>query len=268
MEPPASFDAEAQREEKVKVLKAVRPIREDEVALNTVRAQYRGYLDEPGIDANSQTETYAAIRFYIDNWRWQGVPFYLRSGKRLAAKASEISIQFRRPPHLMFPLPAGREIEPNTLTLCLQPDEGIHLRSQAKVPDTVADMHTVSLAFHYRDAFGANPIPEAYERLLLDALNGDASLFTRGDRAELAWRLLDPVLAAWQAGKASLASYESGTWGPAEADELLARDGRAWLHGCAHERYMMRRHPRRRSASTLISIRRPTQSTCSHSAFA
>ncbi len=234
MEPPASFDAEAQREEKVKVLKAIRPIREDEVALNTVRAQYRGYLDEPGIDPASQTETYAAIRFYIDNWRWQGVPFYLRSGKRLAAKASEITIQFKQPPHLMFPLPAGAEIAPNVLTLCLQPDEGIHLRTQAKVPDTVADLHTVNLAFHYRDTFEASPIPEAYERLLLDALQGDASLFTRGDRAELAWRLLDPILAVWQAGKAPLASYEPGSWGPAEADELLARDGRAWLHGCAH----------------------------------
>ncbi|MGC8782078.1 MAG: glucose-6-phosphate dehydrogenase [Anaerolineae bacterium] len=234
MEAPASFDAEAQREEKVKVLKAVRPIRADEVARNAVRAQYRGYRDEPGVAPDSQTETYAAIRFHIDNWRWQGVPFYLRSGKRLATKASEITIQFKRPPHLMFPLPAGAEIAPNLLTLCLQPDEGIHLRTQAKVPDTVADMHTVSLAFHYRDSFEANPIPEAYERLLLDALHGDASLFTRGDRAELAWRLLDPILAAWQAGKAPLATYEPGSWGPAEADELLARDGRAWLHGCAH----------------------------------
>jgi len=234
MEAPASFDAEAQREEKVKVLKAVRPIRADEVAHNTVRAQYRGYRDESGVAPDSQTETYAALRFYIDNWRWQGVPFYLRSGKRLAEKASEITIQFKRPPHLMFPLPADKAIAPNTLTLCLQPDEGIHLRSQAKVPDTVADMHTVSLAFHYCDSFGANPIPEAYERLILDALHGDASLFTRGDRAELAWRLLDPILAAWQAGKAPLATYEPGSWGPAEADELLARDGRAWLHGCAH----------------------------------
>jgi len=234
MEAPASFDAEAQREEKVKALKAVRPIRADEVAHNTVRAQYRGYRGEPGVAPDSQTETYAALRFTIDNWRWQGVPFYLRSGKRLAAKASEITIQFKRPPHLMFPLAADKELAPNVLTLCLQPDEGIHLRSQAKVPDTVADMHTVSLAFHYRDTFGANPIPEAYERLILDALHGDAALFTRGDRAELAWRLLDPILAAWQAGKAPLASYEPGSWGPAEADELLARDGRAWLHGCAY----------------------------------
>lgn len=234
MEAPASFDAEALREEKVKVLKAVRPIREEEVAANTVRAHYGGYRDEPGVALDSQTETYAAIRFFIDNWRWQGVPFYLRSGKRLAAKASEITIQFKQPPHLMFPLPADAEIPANTLTLCLQPDEGIHLRSQAKVPDTVADMHTVDLAFHYRDAFDANPIPEAYERLILDALHGDASLFTRGDRAELAWRLLDPILATWQANKAPLAGYEPGSWGPAASDELLARDGRAWLHGCAH----------------------------------
>ncbi len=134
----------------------------------------------------------------------------------------------------MFPLAAAAEIAPNVLTLCLQPDEGIHLRSQAKVPDTVADMHTVNLAFHYRDSFQANPISEAYERLLLDALHGDASLFTRGDRAELAWRLLDPIPAAWQASKAPLATYEPGSWRPVEADELLERDGRAWLHGCAH----------------------------------
>ncbi len=234
MEPPASFDAEALREEKVKVLKAVRPIRSEEAAESTVRAQYQGYRTEKGVAPDSQTETYAAIRFAIDNWRWQGVPFYLRSGKRLASKASEITIQFKRPPHLMFPLAAEQSIEPNLLTLCLQPDEGIHLRSQAKVPDTVAAMHTVNLAFHYRDTFGTNPIPEAYERLLLDALHGDASLFTRGDRAELAWRLLDPILAAWQTDDAPLATYDPGSWGPAEADDLLGRDGRAWQHGCTH----------------------------------
>jgi len=190
MEPPASFDAEALREEKVKVLKAVRPIPQQEVAANSVRAQYRGYREEAGVAPDSQTETYAAVRFHIDNWRWQGVPFYLRSGKRLATKASEITIQFKRPPHLMFPLTAGEVIEPNVFTLCLQPDEGIHLRSQAKVPDTVAEMHTVNLAFHYRDSFGDNPLPEAYERLLLDALHGDASLFTRGDQARrtICWR--------------------------------------------------------------------------------
>ncbi len=217
------------------MLKAVRPIRAEEVAENTVRAQYRGYRDDPDVAPDSQTETYAAIRLYIDNWRWQGVPFYLRSGKSMTSKASEITIQFKRPPHLMFPLAAGQAIEPNLLTLCLQPDEGIHLRSQAKVPDTVADMHTVSLAFHYRDSFGANPIPEAYERLILDALHGDASLFTRGDRAELAWLLLDPILAAWQAGNAPLAVYKQGSWGPTAADELLARDSRAWQHGCTHD---------------------------------
>ncbi len=234
MEAPSSADAEALREEKVKALKSVRPIRMDEVAQNTVRAQYRGYRDEPGVDASSQTETYAAIRFYIDNWRWQGVPFYLRSGKRLAEKASEITIQFKRPPHLMFPLARDQQIEPNSLTLCLQPDEGIHLRSQAKVPDTVASLHNVNLSFHYRDSFGANPIPEAYERLILDTLLGDPSLFTRGDRAELAWRLLDPILAAWQADK-TLATYEPGSWGPSQADDLLRRDGRQWFHGCAHK---------------------------------
>lgn len=233
MEPPASFEADAVRDEKVKVLKAVRPIPADEAANHTVRAQYRGYRDEPGVAPNSQTETYAAIRLYIDNWRWQGVPFYLRSGKRLAAKTTEIVIQFKCPPHVMFPLPSDHAITPNILALCLQPDEGIHLRTQAKVPDTVAEMRSVDLEFHYRDSFGAGAIPEAYERLLLDALHGDLSLFTRSDRAELAWQLLDPIIGAWhQSGGPPLAVYEPGSWGPVEAAEFLARDGRAWLLGC------------------------------------
>lgn len=234
MEPPISFDAEAQREEKVKVLKAIRPMQADQVAENSVRAQYHGYREETGVAPDSQTETFAAVRFFIDNWRWQGVPFYLRSGKRLATKASEITIQFKRPPHLLFPLPIGMEMPPNLLTLCLQPDEGVHLRSQAKVPDTVADLHTVSLEYHYRDAFPSHHLSEAYERLILDALNGDPSLFTRADRAELAWRLLDPILHCWEAVDTPPATYNPGSWGPQAADELLARDGRAWIHGCAH----------------------------------
>jgi glucose-6-phosphate 1-dehydrogenase len=234
MEPPSSFDADALRDENIKLLKAVRPIPVDQVGRQAVRGQYRGYRDEEGVAPHSQTETYAALRLYIDNWRWQDVPFYLRSGKRLAAKATEIIIQFRRPPHVMFPLPPGQGIAPNILTLCLQPDEGIHLRTQAKVPDTVADMSPVDLEFHYRDYFGAGALPEAYERLLLDALHGDAALFTRADRAELAWKLMDPIIAAWrQPAAPPLAIYEPGSWGPVEADEFLARDSRAWLLGCS-----------------------------------
>ncbi|MBI4789791.1 MAG: glucose-6-phosphate dehydrogenase [Chloroflexi bacterium] len=233
MEPPASFDADASREQKVQVLKAIRPIAMDQVEHHTMRGQYRGYREEAGVARDSQTETYAALRLFIDNWRWQDVPFYLRSGKRMAEKSSEVIIQFKQPPHLMFPNPRERELEPNRLALCLQPDEGIHLRTQAKVPDTVADLRSVDLEFHYRDSFGADAIPEAYERLLLDALNGDASLFTRGDRAEIAWSLLDPIIAAWHSPDAPLlATYEPGSWGPLDADEFIARDGRMWLRGC------------------------------------
>lgn len=237
MEPPASFSADALRNEKVKVLSAVRPIAANEVASHTIRGQYRGYREEPGIASDSQTATYAAIRLLVDNWRWKGVPFYLRSGKLLAEKTTEILIQFKQPPHLMFPLPPESEIPANMLALCLQPDEGIHLRFEAKVPDTTAEMRGVDMEFHYRDSFGPSAIPEAYERLLLDALNGDASLFTRSDQIELGWGLMDPIIAGWHAPDApSLSVYEPGSWGPAEAEAFLQRDGRGWLRGCKEHR--------------------------------
>lgn len=237
MEPPASFDADALREKKVEVLKAIRPMAMDQVKHHTVRGQYRGYCEEEGVAPDSQTETYAAVRLFIDNWRWQGVPFYLRSGKRMAEKTTEIVIQFKQPPQI-FPSSRDRELEPNRLALCLQPDEGIHLQTLAKVPDTIAEMRTVDLEFHYRDSFGADAIPEAYERLLLDALNGDASLFTRGDRAEIAWGLLDPIIAAWHSPdyQVPLAIYEPGSWGPLDAAEFIARDGRMWLRGCGQHK--------------------------------
>jgi glucose-6-phosphate 1-dehydrogenase len=237
MEPPASFHADAIRNEKVKVFSAMQPVRPEDVARETVRAQYRGYGEAEGVAADSQTPTYAALRLWINNWRWQGVPFYLRSGKALATKASEITIEFRSPPHVMFPLPAGATIRKNILALCIQPDEGIHLRFEAKVPDTVAEMRSVDMEFHYRHGFREIEIPEAYERLLLDALQGDAALFTRSDGIELSWKLIDPIIEGWQTSQAPpLGSYEKGTWGPAEADALLSRDGRKWLHGCGgHE---------------------------------
>src|SRR5439155_12216979 len=178
MEPPASFNSNAIRNERAKVLSAVRPIEKDCMKLYTVRGQYNGYRQEEGIKPDSQTPTYAAVRFNIDNWRWQDVPFYLRSGKCLKEKRTEVVIQFQCPPHLMFP--AQRDslhMTPNMLALCLQPDEGIHLRFEAKVPDTPADMRSVDMDFSYQEAFGARSIPEAYERLLLDAINGDAALF-------------------------------------------------------------------------------------------
>jgi glucose-6-phosphate 1-dehydrogenase len=228
MEPPASFDASALRNEKVKVLSAIQPIAGDEALRNSVHAQYRGYLNEQDVKPDSTTPTYAALRLSIDNWRWQGVPFYLRSGKCLPEKLSQITIEFKEPPHIMFPLPPNGKITPNMLVLYLQPDEGVHLRFEAKVPDTVAEMRSVDMEFHYTDSFGPTAIPESYERLLLDALQGDASLFTRADEVEMAWSLIDPISAAWESQKQPSPSYEPGTWGPAEADALLARDGRAW----------------------------------------
>jgi glucose-6-phosphate 1-dehydrogenase len=185
------------------------------------------------VAAGSQTPTYAALRFWIDNWRWQGVPFFLRSGKALAEKTSTITIEFRCPPHVMFPLPPGASIRRNLLALCIQPDEGIHLRVEAKVPDTVAEMRSVDMEFHYRDGFREIGIPEAYERLLLDALQGDASLFTRSDGIELSWKLIDPIIHGWEGRNAPpLGIYERGSWGPKEADELVNREGRTWLQGC------------------------------------
>ncbi|PWB70092.1 MAG: glucose-6-phosphate dehydrogenase [Anaerolineales bacterium] len=227
MEPPASFDASALRNEKVKVLSSIRPLKEEEVARRTVRAQYEGYREEDGVHPESTTPTYAAVKLQIDNWRWQGVPFYLRSGKRLKEKLTQITIEFKEPPHLLFPTATGR-LTPNMLVLFLQPDEGVHWRFEAKVPDTIADMRSVDMEFHYADSFGKTAIPEAYERLLLDTITGDASLFTRADEVETAWGLIDPIIETWEAKKQPIASYESGSWGPKEADEMLARDGRKW----------------------------------------
>ena len=233
MEPPASFNAHDLREEKVKVLRAVRPIAPESIASAAVRGQYRGYQETPGVAPNSKTETYAALRLFIDNWRWQGVPFYLRSGKSLAEKATEIVIQFKSPPVTMFAEATGAQLRPSLLSFCLQPDEGFHQRFEVKVPDTAAERRSVEMKFHYQEAFGSSLIPEAYERLLLDALKGDASLYTRADRAELAWELLEPVLAAWEAPDGPpLHIYELGSWGPSAADELLAPDGRGWLRVC------------------------------------
>jgi len=233
MEPPASFDADALRNERVKVLNAIRPMQPSEVGRHTVLGQYDGYQDEQGVRSGSRTATYAAIRLFVDNWRWQGVPFYLRSGKRLPRKSSEIYIQFKSVPHVMFPLPPGQSIRPNAIALCLQPDEGIHLRFEAKVPDTVASMRSVDMDFHYADDFGPGALPEAYERLLLDALNGDASLFTRADSIELAWGLIDPIVQAWEAPQAAPPEiYPPGSWGPAASDAFLAADGRCWTLGC------------------------------------
>jgi glucose-6-phosphate 1-dehydrogenase len=227
MEPPALFEANALRDEKVKVLRAVRR------CTQAVRGQYLGYCAEDGVAPNSQTPTYAALCLNVDNWRWHGIPFYLRSGKHLADKTTEIAIEFKQVPHLFFPTSAQAQISPNLLSLCLQPGEGIHLRFEAKEPGAGMRTRPVDMDFHYAEDFGAATLPEAYERLLMDAMQGDASLFARADEIELAWRIVDPVLADWAApGAPPPALYEPGSWGPAEADELLGRKGHAWHLGC------------------------------------
>jgi glucose-6-phosphate 1-dehydrogenase len=238
MEPPSSFDADSIRDEKAKVLTAVRPLRDVRIAVDSVRGQYEGYRAEEGVDSASTTATYAALELHLDNWRWQGVPFYLRSGKSLREKVSEIVIQFRRPPHSMFPLPKGVSLENNYLAICVQPDEGMHLRFEAKVPDTQSELRPVDMEFHYAEDFEGIEIPEAYERLLLDAIQGDASLFDRSDTIELSWKIVDPVLSGWERPEAPpLEIYPRGSLGPGSADRLLSREGRSWLRGCGiHER--------------------------------
>jgi len=230
LEPPVAFEAGALRDEKAKVLGAVSQIND------TVRGQYREYRDEEGVDPHSDTPTYAALKLWVDNWRWRGVPFYLRSGKCLALRTTEIAIEFRCVPHLMFDIARREDITPDILSLCIQPNEGIQLRFQAKEPGAGMQTRPVRMEFHYAEHFGEGALPDAYERLLLDALKGDASLFARADEIELAWGLIDPVLAKW-AGEAapSLAFYESASWGPPEADQLLARDGRAWHQQCCND---------------------------------
>jgi len=229
MEPPATFDAKALRDEKVKVLRAVRPVD----VRDAVRAQYRGFCQTQGVVPNSQTPTYAALKLYVDNWRWQGVPFYMRSGKALAAKTTDIAIEFRKPPLQMFDLLVGQEYVPNSILMGIQPDEGIHLKFQAKVPGSGREGRPVDMAFHYSTSFGVDKLADAYEHLLLDVLEGDASLFTRSDEIELAWQLIDPVVAAWEAGRGpELASYEPGTVGPEVSDAFMRREGHVWCRGC------------------------------------
>lgn len=229
MEPPSIFNADAIRNEKVKVFQSVRPIALED----TVRAQYEDYKQADGVASDSQTPTFAALKVHVDNWRWRGVPFYLRSGKALKEKTSEIIIEFQSPPHMMFSQIGQGEFTPNILSICIQPDEGIHLRFEAKVPDSDQEMRSVDMEFHYRSSFNGTSLPEAYERLLLEAIQGDASLFTRSDGIESSWRVIDPVLEGWEhQNTPALVTYKRGDWGPAEADELLAHDGHSWRFGC------------------------------------
>jgi len=230
MEPPASLDADAIRNEKVKVLGTVRPI----VLKDTVRGQYEDYPLSIGVAPDTQTPTYAALKLYIDNWRWKGVPFYLRSGKAMPGKSSAIIIEFQPPPDVIFHLSQHQGFTPNYLSICIQPDEGIQLRFETKVPDTVAESKSVNMSHSYREAFPGIALPDAYERLLLDALKGDASLFARNDGIEAAWRLIDPIISGWAASSQEppLYRYKRNSWGPEVADQLLAKDGHKWRMSC------------------------------------
>jgi glucose-6-phosphate 1-dehydrogenase len=238
MEPPVGFSADAVRDEKIKLLRGVRPIAFDDVAQAAVRGQYgsgkidgkevAAYRQEPGVSRDSTTPTYGAIKFFIDTWRWEGVPFYLRSGKRLAKRVTEIAIQFKRPPMLMFKACAVEEMSPNVLVIRIQPDEGIALTFEVKPPGPDICVSPLNLDFRYDEAFGSSP-PEAYETLLEDCIEGDSTLFTRSDWVELAWALVDPVIHVWDRNRADdLAIYPAGSWGPKEADEFIQRDGRRW----------------------------------------
>ncbi len=238
MEPPVEFRAQDLRDEKVKVLRGIKPVPRGEVAANVVRGQYvagwvegekmPSYRDEPEVAPDSEAETFVALRLAIDSWRWAGVPFYVRTGKAMPTRVTEISVQFKRAPLALFAKAGTPTIEPNVLAVRIQPDEGILLRFGAKVPGQGLQIRTVNMDFRYGSSFAVDS-PDAYETLLLDAMIGDPSLFTRDDEVERAWEILDPILEAWDAGDGGpLHFYAAGTWGPPAADELIGRDGRAW----------------------------------------
>lgn len=237
LEPPVAFEADAVRDEKVKVLRSIRRLAPEVVSKHVVRARYLegsvggeivpGYLDEKDVDPRSSTETYVAMELSIDNWRWAGVPFYLRSGKRLAKRVTEISIHFRNVPHPLFRQAGIQNLNPNILSFQIQPDEGIGLKISSKPPGPQLRVQTVNMNFAYGSSFGEDA-PEAYERLLLDCMRGDATLFTRNDEIEQAWDVVGPILNSWVDPKLAipLYGYESGTWGPDEAEKLVEQENR------------------------------------------
>jgi glucose-6-phosphate 1-dehydrogenase len=237
MEPPVALEADAIRGQKVQVLRALRPIRSDQVAENTVRGQYGpgwvlgkevpGYRQEEGVSPTSTVETYAALRVWIDNWRWAGVPFYLRAGKRLATRVTDVTLRFKGVPHLPLPTSAVDSVEPNAMILRIQPDEGIRLEFGAKVPGSGWMVRTVGLDFEYREGFSEHA-PEAYERLLLDVLLGDATLFIREDEVDVAWQIVQPVIDAIGSGLLPTRAYAAGTWGPPAADAILDAHFDSW----------------------------------------
>jgi len=234
MEPPSNFDATAARNEKLKVLQALRPYSPDTVAANVVAGQYAqgeidgqevaGYREEPGVTPSSTTDTYVAAKVLIDNWRWADVPFYIRTGKRMRRRVTEVAINFRRAPHLLF---RGQSVDTNTMVLNIQPEEGISIGFHVKLPGQQMRLAPAAMDFSYLASFGASE-RSAYATLLNDCMRGDATLFDRADGVEAAWAFLEPVLDVWEHRGRSVSFYPAGSWGPREADDLLSRDGRRW----------------------------------------
>ncbi len=238
MEPSATFDPDAVRDERAKLLRSIHVMKPDEVAANAVAGQYGasrvgaasvlGFREEPGVDPQSRTDTYAAATFFVENWRWAGVPFYLRTGKALPKRASEIAVQFKEIPRILFNADPVTPQMPNLLTLRIQPEEGLSLSLMSRVPGTRAETHPVDMSFKYGEVFGT-PSPEAYERLLLDVMTGDASRFMRRDAVEVSWAWVTGILEGWKTqGVRWLPEYPAGSWGPVEADRLIQSDGRTW----------------------------------------
>jgi glucose-6-phosphate 1-dehydrogenase len=237
MEPPINLSANAVRDEKIKAMYAVHPVDVGQLDQIAVRGQYGpgsvagkevpGYRQESDVNPESNTETYAALKLYFDNWRWADVPFYIRSAKRMPKRVTEIAIQFKQAPLQLFSNIADQQFEPNVLIVRIQPDEGITLRIGAKIPGQVTRIRWVNMDFRYGASFGVSS-PEAYERLLLDCILGDSTLYARRDMTERGWEIVQPILDAWAARKATFPNYAAGTWGPKEADELIERDGREW----------------------------------------
>jgi glucose-6-phosphate 1-dehydrogenase len=250
MEPPMRYDSQSVRDRKADVLRAVLPLTSESLSDVAVAGQYGAgvadgtavpaYREEPDVSPDSNTESFAALKLTMDNWRWAEVPFYLRSGKRMPSKMTLVSIEFKRVPHLFFHQTPRDQIEPNVLTLRIQPDEGIALKLGAKMPGAEMHIRQMQMDFSYADAFGEFPAT-AYETLLLDAMRGDPTLFNRSDAVELSWQILQPVLEGWRAGRNSVAfpNYAAGTWGPPDAELLLARDGRAWRNTSTLPRFQL-----------------------------
>jgi glucose-6-phosphate 1-dehydrogenase len=232
MEPPANYDSSLVRDEKVKVLHSVRKMVGGDFAADTMRGQYAGYLDEIGVPPGSETATFAVLKLYCDNWRWQGVPFYLRSGKGMSCRTTQIVIQFKQVPHILFG-DKSREPLGNRLVIQVQPAEGIQLHFETKVPDSGMKTRTSTLDFSFQSVSGGTSMPDAYQRLLLDSIHGDASLFARSDEVELAWGIIDPIIAAWKSPAAPvLYQYETGLWGPPEATKWMTAQNREWFDVC------------------------------------